>query len=60
MELLISVKPIRDLPKLNTQAELDIRGFPDVDKFLPALAVELEDLGLRVGQVRVGYLRRRG
>ncbi|WP_054841686.1 hypothetical protein [Vulcanisaeta distributa] len=60
MELLISVKPIRDLPKLNTQAELDIRGFPDVDKFLPALAVELEDLGLRISQVRVGYLRRRG
>ncbi len=35
-------------------------GYPDVDKFLPALAVELEDLGLRIGQVRVGYLRRRG
>ncbi|ADN50459.1 hypothetical protein [Vulcanisaeta distributa] len=60
MELLISVKPIRDLPKLNTQAELDIRGYSDINKFLPALAVELEDLGLRIGQVRVGYLRRRG
>ncbi|GAB6947225.1 hypothetical protein JCM16161A_13550 [Vulcanisaeta sp. JCM 16161] len=52
MELLISVKPIRDLPRLSAQAELDIRGFPGVDKFLPALAVELEDLGLRIGQVR--------
>lgn len=38
---------------MNTQAELDIRGFPDVDKFLPALAVELEDLGLRISQVRL-------
>ncbi|MGC9153944.1 MAG: sugar phosphate isomerase/epimerase family protein [Vulcanisaeta sp.] len=60
MEILVSVKPIKDLPRLSVQAELDIRGFPDIDKFLPALAVELEDLGLRVGQVRVGYLRRRG
>jgi hypothetical protein len=60
VELLISVKPIKDLPKLNVQAELDIRGFPSVNKFLPTLAVELEDLGLRIGQVKVGYLRRRG
>ena len=60
MELLVSVKPIRDLPRLSATAELDVRGFPDLDKFLPALAVELEDLGLRIGQVRVGYLRRRG
>ena len=60
MELLISVKPIKDLPRLNAQAELDIRGFPNLDKFLPTLAVDLEDLGLRVGQVRIGYLRRKG
>ena len=58
--MLVSVKPIKDLPRLSATAELDVRGFPDLDKFLPALAVELEDLGLRIGQVRVGYLRKRG
>lgn len=60
MDLLISVRPIRDLPRLNAQVELDIGGFPRLNEFLPALAVELEDLGLRVNQVRVGHLRRRG
>jgi len=33
---------------------------PNLDEFLPLLAVELEDLGLRIGRVRVGYLGRRG
>ncbi|MCG2892153.1 MAG: hypothetical protein L7H00_01330 [Vulcanisaeta sp.] len=61
MDILVSVKPgVGRVTGLSTPVELDIRGLPDLDKFLPLLAVELEDLGLRIEQVRVGYLRRKG
>ncbi len=61
MDILVSIKPrVGEVPRLGIPVELDVRGLPNLDEFLPLLAVELEDLGLRIGQVRVGYLRRRG
>ncbi|MFB6471075.1 MAG: sugar phosphate isomerase/epimerase family protein [Vulcanisaeta sp. AZ3] len=61
MEFLASVKPnAGNTPRLSIPVELDVRGLQNIDEFLPLLAVEIEDLGLRVNQVRISGLRHRG
>ncbi len=63
MELLVSLKPMRkfkpiELESQEVSVELDIRGLKQElkEKFVPLLAVELEELGYSVRQVRVGSL----
>ncbi|WP_069806952.1 hypothetical protein [Vulcanisaeta thermophila] len=62
MDFLVSVRPGRGVVRVGVPVELDIRDYLRVhgDEFLPLLAIELEDLGLDVRQVRVGTLGGRG
>lgn len=56
------MKPKHDIIGIRTPVELDIRDYlrEHDDEFLPLLAIELEDLGLNVRQVRIGALSKQG